>query len=166
VSRERLRRLLQVAVVGAGGGDAPLALDQLVRGALGPDGLADPPGRAAAAVERVHEVAPGGEDPGRVGADVGDVGERHPVGVAAEGRPQQPDLGRAHHHQHRLAGGDPLPDEREGSGQEVDLPGVQQRLVSEGLNGLEQGGSTASNSLDGGIAPQGSARPARPPAVV
>ena len=69
-----------------------LALDQLGRGALGPDGLADPPS-VAAAVGGGHEVAPGGDDPGRVGPDLGHVGERDPVGVAAQGRPQQPDLG-------------------------------------------------------------------------
>jgi hypothetical protein len=70
-------------------------------------------------------------DAGRVGPDVGHVGERDPVGVAAEGRPQQPDLGRAHDHEDRLAGGDALADEGEGPGQEADLPVVQERLVPE-----------------------------------
>jgi hypothetical protein len=78
-----------------------LALDQLGRGPGGPDGLADPPGRAAVDVVGDDEVAPGGDDPGRVGADVGHVGEGDPIGVGAEGGAQQPDLGRAHHHQHR-----------------------------------------------------------------
>jgi hypothetical protein len=108
-----------------------LALDQLGRGARGPDGLADPPG-VAAAVGDGDEVAPGRDDAGRVGSDVGHVGERDQVGVAAEGRPQQPDLGRAHHHQDRLAGGDAVADEGEGPGQEADLAVVQQRLVPEG----------------------------------
>jgi hypothetical protein len=47
----------------------------------------------AAATGDGDKVAPGRDDPGRVGPDVGHVGERDPVGVAAKGGPQ-PDLGR------------------------------------------------------------------------
>jgi len=125
-----------------------LALDQLGRGPPGPDGLADAAGPPVGDVVAGHEVAPGGDDPGRVGSDVGHVGEGDPVGVAAQGGAEQADLGRAHHHQDRLVGGDPLADEREGAGQEVDLAGVQQRLVPEGLSGLEQR-STASEKVGG-----------------
>ena len=52
----------------------------------GRDRLADAPQPAAAPGVRVDELAPRGDDARRVGADLGHVGEGHPLGVGARAR--------------------------------------------------------------------------------
>ena len=62
-----------------------LALDELVRAPLGPDGLPDAAQGATPVL--FHEIGPGRDDPGRVVADVVHVGEPHPVRVGSRAWP-------------------------------------------------------------------------------
>jgi hypothetical protein len=89
-----------------------LALDQLGRAAARPDGLPNP-AEGAATLMLVHEVAPRWDDAGRIGADIGHVGEIDPIRISIQLRTQQVDLGRADNDQHRLPGNQTFADERQ-----------------------------------------------------
>ena len=97
--------------------------------ASGPDGLPDPADRAPVAAVLVGEFLPGGDDPGRVGAEVGHVRPHHPVGVAAEGVAQgvQPRLGHRDHH--RLVPGQAVGMNGTIAVQELGVPAVQPAFV-------------------------------------
>jgi hypothetical protein len=60
----------------------------------------------------VCECPPYGDDPPRIGADLGHVGETHVLGLSSQLAAQHVDLRSAHHDQDRIAGLDCPADER------------------------------------------------------
>ena len=85
--------------------------------------------RSPVAAVLLGEFLPGGDDPGRVRAEVGHVRPHNPGGVAADGVAQgvQPRFGYRDHH--RLVPGQPVGDERQHHVHELGVPPVQPALV-------------------------------------
>ncbi len=108
----------------------PLALDELVGGAFGPDRLTDA-AKAARAGVPVDELAPRGDDARRVETDVRHVRECH-AGRTSERVAQAADLFGADDDERRLAGGGALGDESCDLGHEVNGTVVEDGLVPEG----------------------------------
>jgi hypothetical protein len=92
-------------------------------------GFADAADRPAGPGVLLDEVPPGGDDPSRVGAEVGHVGEPDRAGVRTERGPQraQPGLGDRDHDGFVM--GQSVADERHHDGQEVVQSAVQHALV-------------------------------------
>jgi len=105
-----------------------LALDQLGGTAPGPDRLADA-ARGRVVLAAGHEVAPDGDDPRRVRADVGHVRKAHAVCPALERGHEGGDPVGAQRHQHPLPAAQALLEERYGPRQERVLIGVEDGLV-------------------------------------
>src|SRR6476469_4651611 len=95
----------------------------------GPDGLTDAADRTPRPAVPVGELPPAGDDPGRVGAEVGHVDEVHGVGVRAERGPQRPQPGLRDGHHYRFLTGKSVPDERHHPVDEVAEPGIQDTFV-------------------------------------
>ena len=125
-----------------------MALDELRGAALRMDRLADAAQGAARAGVLGHEVPPRRDDPRRVRADVGHVGEEDVVGIAAERLAQGVDLGPADDDERRIAGREAVAKERAHLGDERVEPGVQVRLVVEGSGelGVERQGHGVSRA--------------------
>ena len=109
-----------------------LALDELVGAALGPDRLADAPQPAPRAGVRVDELAPRRDDARGVDADLGHVGEGHPLGGVGPELLAQPAIFAAltttsvgSLRCHRIA------QERQRPVDEAVVAGVEQGLVTE-----------------------------------
>ena len=85
-----------------------------------------------------QEVVPGGDDPRRVVAEHGHVGELDALGVGAERLAQARDLRRADGDQDRLVALKALADERQRAGEESVGAFVEKRFVAE-----HHGGSRA-----------------------
>lgn len=65
----------------------PLALEELGRAPLSPHRLADAAQADAGAAVLADKVTPGRDDPARIGANIGHVGERHGGGGGGVCRP-------------------------------------------------------------------------------
>ncbi len=107
-----------------------LALEHLGRAAAGPDRLADAADRLAVGGVLVDELAPGRDDLRRVAAEGCHVDELDALGVVAELETQALDLGGDHRDHDRLAGLEPLADERDRAGHELVVAAVEESLVA------------------------------------
>ena len=111
-----------------------MALDELGAAAGGPDRLADAARRTAVGPAG-HELAPGRDDVRGVGAELVHVGERDAVGIGPQLRAQQVDLRRGDGDEHRLAGLEPLAQERGSAGDELVVAPVHPGNVMEAGRG-------------------------------
>ena len=108
-----------------------LALDELVRRTLLPDGLADPSHPLARGAVPADELVPGGDDARRVCTDVRHVGEEDSGSLLAERDLKHLDLFERLHDQHGFTGSHAVPDERYRAGDELGPARVEEGLVPE-----------------------------------
>ena len=126
-----------------------LALRQLLVMTARPDRLPDASGRSTLAIRRCDEVAPGGNDAGRVASQPLHVHEPHLFGrVFAEGSSQPVRVLVGHSHQNRLTQLQSFIDERHQSVGEILAIVPQQSLVSIALLGPLGYPSTSHQLLD------------------
>ena len=119
----------------------PLAFGELVRAAPVPDRLSDSPEPPAGAAMPGHEVAPGRDDPGRVGPDSRHVRKKDGIGIRTELRSQHCNLRCALDHQHGLSRLETAAHEGQGARQEVSHAGIHQRLVAKLFDWQVEGGA-------------------------
>ena len=79
----------------------------------------------------LDELAPRGNDPPGVRADLDHVGELDALRAGAELRSKRVDLGRVQHHERRLVGLEPFLHEGPDPLRELVLSAVEERLVTE-----------------------------------
>jgi hypothetical protein len=105
------------------------ALVQLRGAAAGPDRFTDPAQPAPIGPVLADEVAPGGDDPRRVPAQLLHIGEADPLAATVQRVAQRVEPRPRCRDQNRLVGLEALPDERHRAGQELIGVGVEERLV-------------------------------------
>jgi hypothetical protein len=139
VERRRVVGTHQSEAAAPGEGDVQqrlmaLALDELGRAAFRPDRFPDPPQGTVPVL--AYEVAPCRDDASRVRSHICHVGEEHLTGISLEPLPKKVDLSRADDDEHGLGRPYRIVEEGRGSGDELSLPGVEERLVAEPVVGL------------------------------
>ena len=107
-----------------------LALHYFVFGTAGPDRLADSTNRPTAGTLAIDEVLPHRNDAGGVDPDQSHVREHHMDGGRAEGVSKHGETRLGHDDENGLAPVDPFEDERQRTGEELIVVGVEQRLVA------------------------------------
>ena len=75
------------------------------------------------------ELAPGGDDPGRIATERRELEEAHHLGVPPQPALQACDLRLRDSYENRFATGDPLTDERQGPRVELPIASVEKRLM-------------------------------------
>ena len=110
-----------------------LALHELAGIAPLEDRLTDATQPGARSSVGGDEVAPGRDDPCGIGADLGHVGEHHPLGRAVQALAEPVDLGRADHDQRGSTGLEALLDEGAHRFDELVRARIHQGLVPECL---------------------------------
>jgi hypothetical protein len=107
-----------------------VTLDDLGGSTRRPDRLTDAAHRTAVRGVRVKELAPGGDDPRGIAPHRRHICEEDVVAGPNDDRPEQVDVGFAHHHEGRLLGGNRVGQEWDRARQERVVTGVEHRLVS------------------------------------
>ena len=106
-----------------------LALDDLGARPRGPDGFADAAERSSRRGVALHPILPGRDDPRRVAPDLGHVEELDLRRVVRQFVAQHRGPRLDHRDEHRLAAVQAFAYELRCRGDELLVPGVQQRLV-------------------------------------
>ena len=106
-----------------------IALGNLGLGAPRPDRFADPAAASSGGGALVHELAPGRHDQRRIATELVDIGELDSLALAVQMVLQEVDLAGLDRHHDRLVRCHRVPDERQGSRQEVSLVRVEEGLV-------------------------------------